>query len=234
MVIQVLLRDPRSGSETKYELDQSPVRIGRNQLNNVVLDGNFVSGWHGTIRFDNTGTYYFDLGSTNGTCIDGKRLPKNTAIPLQQTTRLTIWMYELVVTPGVPGGLAEAPARKTNAGTLVGAGGGTESLRERGKGAGCVRHSRHGDQRRRTVRPRAYSAAADGRAGQANLARGRARPARRTDRESTGPLPAHHRSIHGRLHRVEKGIRTVWFRGRRAAPERKHALAPRAHQPGDH
>jgi predicted component of type VI protein secretion system len=128
MVIQVLLRDPRSGSETKYEFDQSPVRIGRNQLNNVVLDGNFVSGWHGTIRFDNTGTYYFDLGSTNGTCIDGKRLPKNTAIPLQQTTRLTIWMYELVVTPGVPGGLAEAPARKTNAGTLVGAGGGTESL----------------------------------------------------------------------------------------------------------
>jgi predicted component of type VI protein secretion system len=128
MVIQVLLRDPRSGSETKYEFDQSPVRIGRNQLNNVVLDGNFVSGWHGTIRFDNTGTYYFDLGSTNGTCIDGKRLPKNTAIPLQQTTRLTIWMYELMVTPGVPGGLAESPSRRTNAGTLVGTGSGPEGL----------------------------------------------------------------------------------------------------------
>ncbi len=128
MVIQVLLRDPRSGSETKYEFDQSPVRIGRNQLNNVILEGNFVSGWHGTIRFDNTGTYYFDLGSTNGTCIDGKRLAKNTAIPLQQTTHLTIWMYELVVTPGVPGGLAESPARKTNAGTLVGTGSAPEGL----------------------------------------------------------------------------------------------------------
>ena len=128
MVIQVLLRDPRSGSETKYEFDQSPVRIGRNQLNNVVLDGNFVSGWHGTIRFDQTGTYYFDLGSTNGTCIDGKRLPKNTAIPLQETTRLTIWMYELVVIPGVLGGLVETPARKTNAGTLVGTGRGVEGL----------------------------------------------------------------------------------------------------------
>ena len=41
------------------------------------------------------GTYYFDLGSTNGTCLDGKRLQKNTAIPILQTTRFTIWMFEL-------------------------------------------------------------------------------------------------------------------------------------------
>jgi predicted component of type VI protein secretion system len=120
MVIQVLLKDPRSGSETKYQFDQSPVRIGRNPLNNVVLDGNFVSGWHGTIRFDSTGTYYFDLGSTNGTCIDGKRLPKNVAIPLQQTTRLTIWMYELIVTPGTAQGQSVVPVHQTGAGTLVG------------------------------------------------------------------------------------------------------------------
>ena len=120
MVIQVLLKDPRSGSETKYEFDQSPVRIGRNPLNNVVLDGNFVSGWHGTIRFDSTGTYYFDLGSTNGTCIDGKRLPKNVAIPVLQTTRLTIWMYELIVTPGTSQGQSAGPLHQTGAGTLVG------------------------------------------------------------------------------------------------------------------
>jgi hypothetical protein len=128
MVIQILFRDPRSGIEQKYEFDQSPVRIGRNPLNNVVLEGSFVSGWHGIIRFDDTGTHYFDLGSTNGTCRDGKRLPKNTAIPIEQTTRLTIWSFELVVTPA-QAGLATAPApRPSMVGTLVGAGRGTEVL----------------------------------------------------------------------------------------------------------
>jgi len=126
MVIQILFRDPRSGSEKKYEFDQSPVRIGRNPLNNVVLEGNFVSGWHGIIRFDNTGTYYFDLGSTNGTCLDGKKLPKNTAIPVHQTTRFTIWMFELIVTPSVPGTLATPQHQPSMAGTMAGTGRSTE------------------------------------------------------------------------------------------------------------
>jgi predicted component of type VI protein secretion system len=122
MVIQVLFRDPTSGTEQRFEFDQSPVRIGRNPLNNVVLEGNFVSGWHGIIRFDETGTYYFDLGSTNGTCLDGKRLPKNTATPIRSTTRLTIYMFELIVTPA-HAGAAAAPARQGSVyETLVGVG----------------------------------------------------------------------------------------------------------------
>lgn len=128
MVIQVIFRDPASGIEQKFEFDQSPVRIGRNPLNNVVLEGNFVSGWHGIIRFDETGTYYFDLGSTNGTCLDGKRLPKNTAIPLQQTTRLTIWMFELIVTPAHAGSVSAAERRPSTFGTLVGTGRAAELL----------------------------------------------------------------------------------------------------------
>jgi predicted component of type VI protein secretion system len=130
MVIQVILKDPRSGAEQTYDFDQSPIRIGRNPLNNVVLEGNFVSGWHGIIRFDHTGTYYFDLGSTNGTCLDGKKLPKNTPIPILSTTRLTIWMFELTITPGVPGnvGLPQqpAPSRAWPVDTLVGTGRSTE------------------------------------------------------------------------------------------------------------
>ena len=122
MVIQILFRDPRSGSEKRYEFDQSPVRIGRNPLNNVVLEGSFVSGWHGIIRFDATGTYYFDLGSTNGTTLDGKRLQKNTAIPVLQTTRFNIWMFELIVTPCVPGMLGAAPQTPASPGSVPGAG----------------------------------------------------------------------------------------------------------------
>ena len=129
MVIQVIFRDPSSGTEQRFEFDQSPVRIGRNPLNNVVLEGNFVSGWHGIIRFDGSGTYYFDLGSTNGTCLDGKRLPKNTPVPIAETTRLSIWMFELTVTPGLPGTAKAAqqqPPRAWPVDTLVGTGRSTE------------------------------------------------------------------------------------------------------------
>jgi predicted component of type VI protein secretion system len=126
MLIQILLRDPRSGTERKYELDQSPVRIGRNPLNNIVLEGNFVSGWHGIIRFDNTGTFYFDLGSTNGTCLDGKKLPKNTAIPVEQPTRFTIWMFELTIIPGQPDSLSASQPQPQPLGTSTSAGRSTE------------------------------------------------------------------------------------------------------------
>ncbi|MBN2577133.1 MAG: FHA domain-containing protein [Deltaproteobacteria bacterium] len=124
MVIQILFRDPTSGTEQRYEFDQSPIRIGRNPLNNVVLEGNFVSGWHGIIRFDETGTYYFDLGSTNGTCLDGKRLQKNTPIAITKPTRLTIWMFELIVSPAQPGTATTPPPalRSSVVETLVGTG----------------------------------------------------------------------------------------------------------------
>lgn len=123
MVIQVIFRDPRSGAEQKYEFDQSPIRIGRNPLNNIVLEGNFVSGWHGIIRFDESGTYYFDLGSTNGTCLAGSRLPKNTPVPITTTTLLTIWMFELTIIPSVigqPTGPQKPPSRPFPVETLVG------------------------------------------------------------------------------------------------------------------
>lgn len=136
MSIQVIFRDPRSNTEQKYEFDQSPIRIGRNPLNNIVLEGNFVSGWHGIIRFDDSGTYYFDLGSTNGTCLAGNRLPKNTPVPITQTTVLTIWMFELTITPsavgpsvgGTPASPPQAPGKGFLVETLVGTARATDIL----------------------------------------------------------------------------------------------------------
>jgi predicted component of type VI protein secretion system len=128
MVIQIIFRDLKTGTEQRHEFDQSPVRIGRNPLNNIVLEGNFVSGWHGIIRFDHTGTYYFDLGSTNGTCLDGKRLPKNTPTPIQQATRLTIWTFELIVMPARPGSAVSPQRRPSAVGTLAGPGRSTEVI----------------------------------------------------------------------------------------------------------
>jgi len=95
MVIQVQLKDARTGESKTLWFEQSPIRIGRNQLNNIAIDDPFVSEWHGIIRFDATGVYYFDLGSTNGTSLEGKRLPKNTVTPLTGSTQITIWPFQL-------------------------------------------------------------------------------------------------------------------------------------------
>ena len=98
MVIKIQLRDPQTGSEKTFEFDQSPIRVGRNALNNVVVDDRFVSQWHGMVRFDDASVSYFDLGSTNGTRLGGKRLPKNTATSLRGGAQLGISRFELAVT----------------------------------------------------------------------------------------------------------------------------------------
>ncbi len=98
MVIKLQLRDPQTGSEKTFEFDQSPIRVGRNALNNVVIEDRFVSQWHGMIRFDDTSVTYFDLGSTNGTSLDGERLAKHSATSLGGAARLGISRFELALT----------------------------------------------------------------------------------------------------------------------------------------
>lgn len=74
---------------------QSPVRIGRNALNDLQLDESFVSQWHGVIRFDEKHATYVDLGSTNPTFIDGAAAPRNVEIPLTENTDFRIGSLRL-------------------------------------------------------------------------------------------------------------------------------------------
>jgi type VI secretion system protein ImpI len=109
MTLEVQITDPKTGSSRKMRFSTSPVRIGRNQLNDLSLDTPFVSEWHGTIRFDNHSVAYFDLGSTNGSMVDGRRLTKNVAVELSDASRLQVGGLELLVT--VQQG--ESPLNKT-------------------------------------------------------------------------------------------------------------------------
>jgi type VI secretion system protein ImpI len=97
MILEVQITDPMTGSSRKMRFSHSPVRIGRNQLNDLSLDTPFVSEWHGTIRFDAKTVAYFDLGSTNGSMLDGKRLTKNVAVDLSESSRLQVGGVELSV-----------------------------------------------------------------------------------------------------------------------------------------
>jgi type VI secretion system protein ImpI len=82
-MLSLLVRvdDLESGGSQQYAFDKSPVRIGRNPMNDLALDSPFISQWHGLVRFDDSTTEYSDLGSTNGTLANGKRLQQN--VPLQ-------------------------------------------------------------------------------------------------------------------------------------------------------
>ena len=97
MNLEVTVKAPAAGPDKILRFSQSPVRIGRNQLNDISLQDPFVSEWHGIIRFDQEGVAYFDLGSTNGTILEGKRLTKNVAVELSDSSRLQLGLLELTV-----------------------------------------------------------------------------------------------------------------------------------------
>lgn len=69
---------------------KSPVRVGRNTLNDLQLDEPFVSQWHAVIRFSEGRTSYLDLGSTNRTLIDGSPTARNIEVPIGPDTDIRI------------------------------------------------------------------------------------------------------------------------------------------------
>jgi len=109
MILEVRIKAPQGGVSRTLTFTKSPIRIGRNQLNDISLEDPFVSEWHGTIRFDERSVAYFDLGSTNGTELDGKRLAKNVPCELTASSRLRLGLLELTIVPP----LSETPAPET-------------------------------------------------------------------------------------------------------------------------
>lgn len=95
LVIQIERLKERTAETCAFA--QSPVRIGRNPLNDIELDDGYVSQWHGVIRFVDGVTTYLDLGATNATIIDGKPIERNVEMPITETTDLRIGSFRLHV-----------------------------------------------------------------------------------------------------------------------------------------
>ena len=104
--------------ETVAELDRQRTAIGRDPSNDVVLDDASVSGFHAVVLNDRGAVSIVDLGSTNGTAIEGRRLCERTA--LETWCNLQLGGVKLVVAdtevreptrvqPVVPAAGAEAP-----------------------------------------------------------------------------------------------------------------------------
>jgi pSer/pThr/pTyr-binding forkhead associated (FHA) protein/outer membrane protein assembly factor BamB len=58
----------------KVPLEKSRMTIGRDAQNDIVLDHDGVSGFHAEIQNENGQSFLVDLGSSNGTFVNGERL----------------------------------------------------------------------------------------------------------------------------------------------------------------
>lgn len=107
--VAIRVFDSEAGTTTEYAYTASPVRIGRNPLNDLTLPFPFVSGWHAVVRFDAAGAKFFDLGSTNGTLYNGRRVQAGEAIPVAGEVSLTIGKLELRIRQSDAAGAGAVP-----------------------------------------------------------------------------------------------------------------------------
>lgn len=96
--VRIRVTHRENGTVSEHEFATSPVRLGRNPLNDLPLPYSFVSGWHAVIRFDETSARYFDLGSTNGTTMDGRRIAAGESAAFDDPVALCIGDLDLVLT----------------------------------------------------------------------------------------------------------------------------------------
>jgi predicted component of type VI protein secretion system len=91
----VRITNAQTGHAEHSAFANSPLRIGRNQLNELVINEPFVSQWHAVVRFDEYKVRYVDLGSTNGTTMNGRRLAKHMQVEVDTATDLRIGPLQL-------------------------------------------------------------------------------------------------------------------------------------------
>lgn len=83
--------DTQANQSFEATFDRFPVRIGRNQLNDLSIDRPYVSQFHAAIevRADSQ-LFVKDLGSTNGTLFKGQRLVRDQPVEITATPEITI------------------------------------------------------------------------------------------------------------------------------------------------
>lgn len=86
--------------------------IGKNfQYNQFTLNGNTVSDFHATVKQTKDGKMYITDHSTNGTTVDGNRIPRNTDTLIKKGSA--------VVCGGVPVDLSRLPWKGGSAGKII-------------------------------------------------------------------------------------------------------------------
>jgi hypothetical protein len=72
---------------------KSKILLGRAKNNDVVLRASKVSKVHAAFVVGKDEWQLMDMGSVNGTLVNGERLEKNQSVPLKNGEMITLWRY---------------------------------------------------------------------------------------------------------------------------------------------
>lgn len=89
----VITQGPREGQE--IPLGSGPITIGRSADSSLVFRDDYTSTHHARLLQWNEEWMVQDLGSTNGTFLDGKRIGSPTQVPLHTPIKVGQTVFEL-------------------------------------------------------------------------------------------------------------------------------------------
>jgi hypothetical protein len=90
-----------------YELEQPVIRIGRGETSDVLIDNVSVSRRHAEIREENGAWLLRDLGSSNGTFLNGQRVQAEQ--PLRPGDEISLGKFSILFERVLAEPLGEAP-----------------------------------------------------------------------------------------------------------------------------
>lgn len=80
VALKAQVLDSQSNQSFDAQYERFPVRIGRNQLNDLHIDRPYVSQFHASIEVQGSQIVIKDLGSTNGTVYRGQKLVRDQPV----------------------------------------------------------------------------------------------------------------------------------------------------------
>src|SRR3982751_41515 len=98
--------DTQANQSFDATFERFPVRIGRNQLNDLHIDRPYVSQFHASIDLRDRQILVKDLGSTNGTVYQANRLQRDQVIDVTAVPEIAIGPVVIRM------GLVEVQAKK--------------------------------------------------------------------------------------------------------------------------
>ncbi|MEJ2740390.1 MAG: FHA domain-containing protein [Dehalococcoidia bacterium] len=108
------LKASRGTDFKEYSIDQQVTSIGRSADNAIVLDDAQISRHHAEVQFNEGVARITDLGSSNGTLVNGKNIEPNVPYELKEGDSIGIGGYMLSVDslPVAPGAVASPAEEK--------------------------------------------------------------------------------------------------------------------------
>lgn len=96
----VTLSTAKNIAPTEHVLQKDPAFIGRSAENDIALPDNEkrVSSKHARIDRQGASLLITDLGSTNGTFVNGRKIEPNSGVEIKDGDRISIGFYTLLVT----------------------------------------------------------------------------------------------------------------------------------------